>query len=380
MFKHIIGFSGLLLSAFVWSKSPVLLAHQCQQYQCQAVVDAGSSGTRVYIYGQDHQQSTWHLLWQSKVTPGLSATPPEQVDAYLTQLMIPEISQTMPIQFYGTAGMRLLPQVEQNKRYQAVRDWFNQHPQWQLQNIATLSGQDEGVFAWLAVQAEMQHLGKSFHDLSGVIEIGGASAQVTIPIKADELHNYPAPEVVTLSINRTTIHLWSKSYLGLGLNEVEHKMQGAAACYSRGYLLPLNQVGLGDLNQCVHALESNQEINLLARLNQIKSVLAKHPNLSWVGLGVLKYTPMSPVYHFSTPDFDLKTLSEQADAVLCHQAWSDVFGQFQQDPFLYRQCLTASYLYSYLIDGMGLNTAVHIYYPHQDEIMDWTLGVLLANQ
>ena len=363
-----------------WSKSPFLLEQQCQQYRCQAVVDAGSSGTRLYIYGFDSAQSAWHLLGQSKVTPGLSMTPPDEVDSYLNQLMIPELRQTMPIHFYGTAGMRLLSPAEQDRRYQAVRAWMNQHPQWQLQNIATLNGQDEGVFAWLSVQAEMHHLGKSFHDLSGVVEIGGASAQVTVPIRADEVDRYPAQDLKTLKINGKAIHLWSKSYLGLGLNQVEQQIQGNSACYTSGYPLPMNQVGHGDFNQCVQALENNQNINLLARLNEIKLVLAKHQNLSWVGLGVLKYTPMSPAYHFSTPDFDLKSLSEQADTVLCHPAWSAVLGQFQQDPFLYRQCLTASYLYSYLIDGMGLNVALHIYYPHQDEIMDWTLGVLLANK
>jgi hypothetical protein len=379
MFKHI--FFGLLLSSLAYSKSSsYLLEQQCQTYRCQAVVDAGSSGTRFYIYGLDTANQAWHLLWETKMNPGLSSIQAKQVDSYLNQLIQAPLSVVMPLHFYGTAGMRLLSQNEQEQRYQAVRAWMNQHPQWQLTAIGTLSGQDEGIYAWLAVQAEMHHLDKSFPDLSGVVEIGGASAQVTVPLEFAEVAKYPAQEIATVTVNGKKIYLWSKSYLGLGLNEVEQKMQSASACFSQGYPLPMNQVGHGDFGQCVQALETNQEINLLARLSEIKAVLNRHQNLSWVGLGVLKYTPMSSAFHFPSSDFDLEELGQQGDTVCCHQAWSDVFGQFEHDPYLYRQCLTVSYLYSYLIDGMGLKAAEHIYYPHQDEVMDWTLGVLLANK
>ena len=119
-------------------------------------------------------QNAWQLAFSKKTTPGLSSISVAQVDEYLNQLIQMKPSKPMPISVYGTAGMRLLPESQQQQRYQAVSAWFEQHSEWTLKYARTITGQEEGVYAWFAVQEELGSLNKSLKDLNAVIEIGGA--------------------------------------------------------------------------------------------------------------------------------------------------------------------------------------------------------------
>ena len=71
-------------------------------------------------------------------------------------------------------------------------------------------------------------------------------------------------------------------------------------------------------------------------------------------------------------------MREQGDSLFCHESWGVLGSKYLNDPYLYRQCFSASYFYSSLIDGMGINEQQNFYYPDAHAQMDWTLGALLA--
>ena len=372
-----LGFVLLVLSSSSLYAAPDL--KQCESSQCQAIIDAGSSGSRLYIYAKNNQSQSWQQIWSKKVTPGLSSIAPSAVGSYFDSLMEPLPSTNMPISVYGTAGMRLLSEQEQQQRYQAVSSWFQGHAQWQLKNIRTITGQEEGVFAWLAVQSEMHLLNQSSQNLKSVIEVGGASTQVTIPVSKQELAQYAPEDIYTLNLKGQPLYVWSKSFLGLGMNEVEKQFSNDTYCYTQGFSLSSGLLGQGDASQCISDIENQPHLQLFQIFQAAKDVVTNHPKSSWVALGALKFTVETPPFHFEQHTFSLKDMRQLGDNEFCHQTWEQLSPQARLYPFIYRQCFGISYFYSAFADAMGLNDEENLYFPDQQAQMDWTLGALLIS-
>jgi Golgi nucleoside diphosphatase len=133
----------------------------CQQQQCIAVVDAGSTGSRLHIYSFDldsnHNPIQIKEYWSKKIKPGFATLAPNQqvIDDYLNQLFQGSPTQTMPVYFYATGGMRLLPKSKQQPYYQHLQRWFSQQKKWQLIEAKTITGGEEGVLGWLAVNYKL---------------------------------------------------------------------------------------------------------------------------------------------------------------------------------------------------------------------------------
>jgi hypothetical protein len=376
----------LLSLVFVFNASSVFAdaglswQDECLVTQCRAIIDAGSSGSRLYVYAQDKiDNSQWHVLFQKKVVPGLSAVSVDAVPQYLNQLMTIKPSTQMPIDVYGTAGMRLLSNVEQDKRYQAVQQWFYQHGEWSLQHARTISGQEEGAFAWISVQNQMSHQNPQNQVLPAVVEIGGASAQISVPVSEKEAKRFAEKDIYKLQFNQKTIYLWSKSYLGLGINEVEKQFKDKEQCYSIGYPLSNGTVGQGDISLCSRQLMSNADLSLLKRLKDAKQVVSQHAKLPWVALGAIRFSVLNPPFRFEQQTFSLSQLQQQGDDLLCHQDWQLLHQTLGSDQYLYRGCFAASYYYASLAGGVGINDKQSIYYPDANAQMDWTVGALLLS-
>lgn len=350
---------------------------ECDERQCQAVIDAGSSGTRLYIYAKDEQSSSWQQIWNQKINPGLSSVEESAVGDYLDKLMQVAPNKPMFISFYGTAGMRLLSPEEQQKRYEAASLWFKSHPEWRLEHIRTISGQEEGVFAWIAVQSEMHVLNQPMENLKSVIEVGGASAQVTIPVSEQELGHYSAADIYKINLKDKPLYVWSKSFLGLGMTEVEKQFINSSSCYSQGYPLKDTIIGHGDARQCIQELETSTGFPIVHIFEPAKEVVIQHPKLNWVALGALRYSMEVSPFSFTDHLFTFKDMRQLGDDQFCHQSWEQLSQSATVFPFIYRQCFSISYFYSAFVDAMGINEQESIYFPEHDAQMDWTLGTLL---
>lgn len=341
--------------------------HICQNSSCYAVVDAGSSGSRLYIYSHDFQ-----TLWSKKITPGLAQVSPDKVSDYLQQLVPNSDLEAMPTYIYGTAGMRLISEDEQSQRYEAVKQWFSQIPAWDIKDARTILGKEEGFYAWLAAN-------QNENVYKGVLEIGGASYQVNIPVSKETAMRLPPEDITSFSSHGQTLYVWSKSYLGLGINEVEKKVSLEPTCYSQNYPLSNGSLAQGDITQCIQTLESHPELNLIQHFTEAQSILKNQKSLSWLTLGAIKFSISTPPYQFNEQSFNWRSVRTIADTQSCHENWGSLIQKYT-DPFLYRQCLAASYFYASIVDGLGISQDATMMYPNNQQNIDWTVGALLYQQ
>ena len=85
-----------------------------------------------------------------------------------------------------------------------------------------LSGEEEGAYGWLAVNSELDGLSDPGTHSVGVLDLGGASMQITFVPEADRSvlqHSFP------LFLQGQQSNLYSASYLQFGLREAQRLLQ-----------------------------------------------------------------------------------------------------------------------------------------------------------
>lgn len=128
-------------------------------FEYAVICDAGSTGTRAYVYRLDPGATRVRAQRAAKVKPGLSTFGgrPEDTVAYLLELvadatpLVPaELRAQTPLFVRATAGMRLLESYEQEGVYSALFDGLKAAPACPFlivrENFATLTGDEEGFF------------------------------------------------------------------------------------------------------------------------------------------------------------------------------------------------------------------------------------------
>jgi hypothetical protein len=187
------------------------------------VCDAGSTGTRAYVYSLGGAgRARIQAQQAAKVKPGLSAfgTRPHETVDYLMQLVRdatplvpPHLRSQTPLFVHATAGMRLIPEEQQQGVYDALFAglWARQAQDesevgavpflLRRENFATLTGDEEGFFGLLAVNYLKRVIGADLMpdmgkpDLEtalihrnymngepwviGSLDLGGSSAQIS---------------------------------------------------------------------------------------------------------------------------------------------------------------------------------------------------------
>lgn len=233
---------------------------------CYILYDAGSSGTRLYVY--ERQGIDW--VEHSGPKASAIADPIRQIhdktlsdiDSVTSEIVAaldgmqangPPLGNGKPqwLAFnwpkqchikaafvYATAGMRI---AEQENREKSIALWslLNQKLRAKLGstvlvNTRTLTGYEEGLYAFLAVR----NLTKQ--DKIGVAEMGGASAQVTFPCPTCDISDDAVQFVIVDDSPRL---IYSYSFLGLGQDEAPKTLGMDKACsYGIGETQPNWQV------------------------------------------------------------------------------------------------------------------------------------------
>lgn len=375
----------LLLVAFCFTVTSFTLhanTSPCNQHQCLAVIDAGSTGSRLHIYAYDLDQTNTpiqiHEVWIKKIKPGLATleASKESIDSYLNTLLSGAPTTHIPVYLYATAGMRLLPPQKQKMMYQGLNNWFTRQDQWQLLKAKTITGNEEALYDWLSVNYHLGTLGAGQSKSVGVMDMGGASVQIVFPVQNSQ----------TTEPNQTKIRLYGQditlsvhSFLGLGQNEVSHQFLDSTACFSNNFPLPDGESGQGNANVCEQEIASL--MNAVHKVNyNIQPLLAANPVNSWFAIGGISNLADNKLFHFEKNQLTLQGLLGQADNAFCHQQWDTLTTQFPDDGYLYGYCLFSAYYYALVVDGYGLSPAQPIDYLPPDQDIDWTLGVVLAHR
>ncbi len=224
------------------------------------ILDAGSSGTRLHIYrwkdpakaikdaSTEELRSLPKLVtdkkWTKKIRPGVSTFGDHPADVgtdHLRELVdhalgvIPEekIPDT-PIFLMATAGMRLLPRVQQTALVREICSYFRQNTQFSLpdcdQHIQVIPGETEGLFGWIASNYLLggfdhpdQHVHGKGHHTYGFLDMGGASAQIAFaPNKTEANKHWDDLKVLrmrTLDGKPAEYEVFTTTWLGFGVNQ-----------------------------------------------------------------------------------------------------------------------------------------------------------------
>uniref|UniRef100_A0A914XHY7 Ectonucleoside triphosphate diphosphohydrolase 7 n=2 Tax=Plectus sambesii TaxID=2011161 RepID=A0A914XHY7_9BILA len=278
------------------------------------VVDAGSTGSRLFLYcWPAHTGNERDLIdirpvldqaklpVVKKVSPGLStfAEYPQNASEYIRPLLdyaaenVPKEKRAATQVFIlATAGMRLVPQAQQDAILVNLRTNLPKLFNFQIlpEHIQVISGKWEGVYSWIAVN---YILGRFKHDKEplpagqnrsktvGMIDMGGASMQIAFEFTGSLGPNSEdLVQVVNLGCSdHDTTHsyqLFVTTFLGFGVNEAQKMYEQALSdrlfdaneTTQRDPCLPVNLVktvqrddgtsfsrkGIGDWKQCYEAV------------------------------------------------------------------------------------------------------------------------------
>lgn len=186
-----------------------------------AIVDAGSSGSRLHIYEVSSTNDIREIYPSNAEEKAASkgralstiANHPDSVRAYydsMTKCYSTTDTAHIPLYVLATAGMRLEEQSKTEGVYGKLKS-IGQANGFNLKNAMTISGRYEGLYAWIANNYESGTLTQS---PKGIIEVGGASAQIAFATTSTSL---PAENCLYRS---GWGNIYSKSYLGGGINQV----------------------------------------------------------------------------------------------------------------------------------------------------------------
>jgi len=201
------------------------------------LIDAGSTGSKMYVYkislnkwGKVDEVSDLEQLENplGKVKPGLSSLLDKQdeIALYLEKFIdtakeiVPEDKWTStPILVLATAGMRLLPEADQDVIMDKVREALSNEDfspfLYNEQNVRVISGKDEAIYAWITVnfiQGVLTAPGRRQRTW-GTLDLGGASTQNTFFYKMGE----------TRKVGKRFYRLFAKSYLDMGLQSIHER-------------------------------------------------------------------------------------------------------------------------------------------------------------
>ncbi|RVX67162.1 hypothetical protein B0A52_08596 [Exophiala mesophila] len=226
------------------------------------VLDAGSSGTRVYVYKWKDSStarqdpSTLHTLpvlkskdkWTKKVHPGVSTfgdNPEDVGHDHLKKLLehaldhVPKKAvPNTPIFLLATAGMRLLPEHQQSSLLRNICSYIRSETKFLLPDcdlhIQVIPGETEGLYGWLAANyllggfdnKEDHDHGKGHHTY-GFLDMGGASAQIAFAPNATEAEKH-ANDLTLLRLRTNDgvpqeHRVFVTTWLGFGANEARRR-------------------------------------------------------------------------------------------------------------------------------------------------------------
>ncbi|KAK3318571.1 nucleoside phosphatase family-domain-containing protein [Apodospora peruviana] len=224
------------------------------------ILDAGSSGTRLHIYQwkdpekarHNAEEEELHSLprlmtekkWTKKIHPGIATFADKATEVgpdYLQSLVehalryIPKDKiRDTPIFLMATAGMRLLPKIQQSALTHEVCSYLRGNTQFSLPDcdlhIQVIKGETEGLYGWIASNYLLggfdhptEHAHGKGHHTYGFLDMGGASAQIAFAPNSTEAQKHADDlkllRLRTLDGSPSEYKVFTTTWLGFGVNE-----------------------------------------------------------------------------------------------------------------------------------------------------------------
>ena len=312
-----------------------------------------------------------------------------------------------PIFLFATAGMRLLPEAERGRIMLMTFEFFRDDSPFiaEPNNFRIISGEEEGLFSWLAVNFATNRLGLSAgHHSFGMVEMGGASAQLayepqfdTIVRHMNDLHTI---NLVVPGFNRIRKYVYVKSFLGYGVNRArEHYQSSLTSKKADGSesvsdpCLPVGQeenvdnvrlVGSGMFDKCLEAIspilnKSAECPDYPCYMNGIHAPLVDFSQIPLMGMAEFYYTSTSLL------DGD----DETGEAALTFDAYQRFGHSTCSRPRTSNEskpgdhsCFKAAWLVSFLYRGIEVGdkyAKLRVANIIDNIELSWTLGAVLVS-
>ncbi|KAL8518715.1 hypothetical protein ACS0TY_009893 [Phlomoides rotata] len=393
------------------------------------VIDGGSTGTRIHVFKYEVRDGNLLVDFSEKglismrVNPGLSAyaEDPEGAGGAVAQLVefakrnVPaEQWAETDIRLMATAGMRLLQKVDQERILNVCRrvlrpSGFRFRDNW----VTVISGSDEGLYAWVVANYALGTLGGEPVQTTGIIELGGASAQVTF------VSNEPMPPEFSREIKfgNFTYNLYSHSLLNFGQNvafdllkeslvseghelatEFSQSEKRIDPCTPRGYVSGKEgwkpPASLVEKNRHLPTLLPNgnftecrsASLKLLRKDQDKCSYQTCYIGSTFIPKLQGNFLATENFFHTSK-FFRLRQQSFLSDMVVagqkfCNEDWSKLTQKFSslEEDDLIRYCFSSAYIVALLHDSLGIALDDHRikYASHvHDTPLDWALGAFI---
>jgi hypothetical protein len=202
-------------------------------YRYGAVIDAGSSGSRIAIFewriagnGDPH---VWPVLSvEGKDAEGkncpLSDLPKDQDRICNCLRTLTSVAREAAMRYLGepdlppidlwvkaTAGVRYQKPATRAVVLEATDRCLGDSAHYDWRAAEVISGEEEGMYAWLAVNHVARTLRNDRPDTFGIVEVGGMSAQIAYRVPG---RTSPAPEkgeILQVPLASGTLHIYSLS-------------------------------------------------------------------------------------------------------------------------------------------------------------------------
>lgn len=370
-------------------------------------IDAGSGGSRIYLYKWPSAQTgrrafiqpQTNASWALSIGPGLGtfASRIGDLEGYLNILLHfaegtiqnegvdARRLSTFPLFLKATAGMRVLKDLDREAIMAEVRRVFASSPFYFVSNNArVISGEEEGVLDWIAVNYQRKTLFDPAAQI-GIIDVGGASVEVTTVPPTDIIGDYFA-----LRLRDHTIGVYTHSYLQFGLNlahsralyelvrtsEPDDKGAFTSPCHPRGSAFSVKRKAIDPLFPVSHHTEFKGDGAWDGCVAVAAALLKKHESCwTWHCGPAGEYQPslgVRPVQllgHAQTTVLDELLLTEDASLDEIKHAGSAVCGMSNSDlkraypdidpEHSARFCWNAVWLHTLLHEGFGFKSAYH---------------------
>ncbi|VFQ74836.1 unnamed protein product [Cuscuta campestris] len=428
LFTSIVLLLPFLCFIFAFSKN-IRIKHTAKR-DYGIVIDGGSTGTRIHVFEYEIRNGIpvfnfrENGLHSMKVNPGLSAYEEEpEMAAQAIDELVAFGKKIVPREFWGrtkirlmaTAGMRLLESEVQEMIMGVCRkvlkgSGFMFQDDW----ATVIPGSDEGVYAWVVANYALGTLGGNPEQTTGILELGGASAQVTF------VSNEPLPQEYSSKIKfgNQTYNLYSHSLLHFGQNVAFDLLRESLVargddlgigslqsvkpmdpCTPRGYTHETEQWKfspsqsaeksryLSALNPNGNFSECRSAARLLLQKGKEKCAYescdigpAFIPKLQGKFLATENFFHTSKFFGLA-PKASLSDLMN-AGKRFCEEDWSKLRSKYHSlaEEDLLRYCFSSAYIVALLHDSLGISLEdERIGYANQvDNIpLDWALGAFI---
>lgn len=387
----------LILGVFVLFSPTWVCAAPGPSYA--AIVDAGSSGSRIYLYKIEIKGAKTRVedLWSAepKDVPGLSDFKDRAGEVYaagIVPLLAPLQTalrnkglkeSDISLDVLATGGLRLLDADQSEAILKGVRTGLTT-TKFKLGRVEILPPELEGVLAWADLNALLDRF-TSGKETLGVVEIGGASSQI-----AYELRGQTEVAAKTWLIQGHPYRIFSRSFLGLGQNAARKSMVHSVGggiegnpCYPHGVIVADKKIGVDGLTGAFDFSRCRNLYQEVIRLNPDldSAILRGADHQAFVGIG--QGNPIGPIQGSirlwklkgSNPYDSLNVIETS-----CRSSWPNFRDQFGGDLVNQNQCANSVFIETLLYDSAGFGLGSH-QLKHLasvgGRVPSWTRGLVL---